>query len=173
MALDIPNGSPLLSVFSRVSAFDDSFVDDLLPAFRAVQAFEAWSRYGSWIGSHPDALSPDVAARFRFGASVTPDDLARAQDVIAGHRARMLDALGDDTWLALPAAGGPGHRRDAPAPEMEAWRRATLRRTVIASAFGLPSVSIPSSSAPPAGMALVGPPGSDHALLRAAADLPG
>src|SRR5205823_73565 len=73
------------------------------------------------------------------------------------------------TWLVLPAAGGPGHVRDATAREKDAWRQATLRRTVIASAFGLPSVSVPTGSSPPEGVALIGPPGSDHALLRAAA----
>lgn len=155
-------------------ALDDPALDDLLAAFRAVQAFEAWNAHGAWIAAHPGALAADVEARFRFGASVSPADLSGARKVIAGQRARMLDLLGQDTWLALPASGGPGHARDASTADKETWRRATLRRTVIASAFGLPSVSIPAatllsgSGVPPEGVALAGPPGSDHALLRAA-----
>jgi Asp-tRNA(Asn)/Glu-tRNA(Gln) amidotransferase A subunit family amidase len=88
--------------------------------------------------------------------------------VIAGYRATFLDALGADTWLVEPAAAGPGHARNASQEEKDAWRQATLRRTVVASAFGLPSCVIPGTARPPEGLALTGPPGADHALLAAA-----
>lgn len=172
-SLDFPNGSSLLPralglpITSQV-IFGDSEMNDLLGAFRTVQAAEAWEAHGRWITANPGALGADVEARFRAGADVSPGDLERARGVLAGYRARVLDLLGDDTWLVLPAAGGPGHLRDASAKEKDAWRQATLRRTVIASAFGLPSVSVPTGSSPPEGIALAGPPGSDHALLRAA-----
>lgn len=170
---DIPNGSPRLSRVPALpivseAVLSDSDTSDLLAAFRVVQAAEAWESHGTWITAHPGALGADVEARFRFGSSVTSADRIRAREVIAGYRTRVLDALGGDAWLVLPAAGGPGHPRDATAEEKDAWRQATLRRTVIASACGLPSVSIPTGSSPPEGVALVGPPGSDRALLRAA-----
>jgi len=37
----------------------------------------------------------------------------------------------------------------------------------VASAFGLPSCVLPGANRPPAGTALVAPPGADHALLDA------
>ena len=171
---DIPNGSSLLSRAPALplvseAVLADSDLDGLLAAFRVAQAAEAWDSHGEWITANPGALAADVEARFRFGADVSPDARTRAWEAIAGYRARVLDVLGDDTWLVLPAAGGPGHARDATAGQKDAWRRATLRRTVIASAFGLPSVSVPTGASPPEGVALIGPPGSDHALLRAAA----
>ncbi len=49
----------------------------------------------------------------------------------------------------------------------DAWRQSTLQCTVPASACGLPSVCIPTGASPPIGMAFVGPPGSDRALLEA------
>ncbi len=140
----------------------------LMAAFRAVQAAQAWELHGSWITANPGALGPDVAARFRYGATVSADDRRAAWAVITESRARFLDALGDDAWLILPASGGPAHPRDAAPGVTEAWRQATLALTVPASAFGLPSVSIPSGASPPEGVALVGPPGSDHGLLRVA-----
>jgi amidase len=142
----------------------------LLTAFRTVQAAEAWQLHGHWIAANPGALHPDVEARFRAGADVGPDTRRRAADVIGAYRASTLDMLGEDTWLVLPAAAGPGHPRDASRAEMDAWRQATLRYTVIASAFGLPSCVVPGSTRarPPAGTALAGPPGADHALLEAA-----
>jgi amidase len=143
-------------------------ITDLLAAFRAVQAAEAWSLHGRWITENPGALQADVEARFRAGAGVDPDTRKRAATVIAGYRSRFLDALGADTWLVQPAAAGPGHARDASPEEKDAWRQATLRHTVMASAFGLPSCVIPGAVRPPEGLALTGPPGADHALLGAA-----
>jgi amidase len=141
----------------------------LQAAFRAAQAAEAWALRGDWIEASPGALGSDVEARFRFGATIDDEARQRAWAVINASKARFLDALGDrDAWLALPASGGPGHRRDARPEVREAWRQGTLRVVVPASAFGLPSVSIPTGASPPEGIALVGPPGSDHALLEAA-----
>jgi amidase len=157
-----------------VPGFDD--VENLRTAFRTVQAAEAWAAHGRWITANPGALHADVAARFQAGAGVTADDRRRAAAVLAEQRARALDALGDDGWLVLPAAGGPGHPRDAGPAAKDAWRQATLRHTVPASAFGLPSCVVPTGTRPPEGLALVGPPGADHALLDAApavAALPG
>jgi Asp-tRNA(Asn)/Glu-tRNA(Gln) amidotransferase A subunit family amidase len=148
---------------------DDDAVAEVLAAFRAVQAAEAWELHGGWITANPGALGADVAARFRAGADVDAAARRRARAVLAGYRSRFLDALGDDAWLVLPAAAGPGHARDAAPEARDAWRQATLRRTVVASAFGLPSCVLPGGARPPEGVALVGPPGADHALLAAAA----
>jgi Asp-tRNA(Asn)/Glu-tRNA(Gln) amidotransferase A subunit family amidase len=147
---------------------DDDAVTELLTAFRAVQAAEAWELHGRWITANPGALGADVEARFRAGADVDASARRRARAVIAGYRSRFLDVLGDDAWLVLPAAAGPGHARGASPEARDAWRQATLRLTVAASAFGLPSCVLPTGTRPPEGIALVGPPGADHALLAAA-----
>jgi Asp-tRNA(Asn)/Glu-tRNA(Gln) amidotransferase A subunit family amidase len=149
-----------------VPGIDD--IHALMAAFRAVQAAEAWELHGGWITAHPGALGPDVEARFRHGATIGAEDRRAAWAVISQSRARFLDALGDDAWLILPAAGGPAHARDATPDAKDAWRQSTLQVAVPASAFGLPSISVPTGATPPLGVALIGPPGSDHALLRAA-----
>jgi Asp-tRNA(Asn)/Glu-tRNA(Gln) amidotransferase A subunit family amidase len=149
-----------------VPGLDD--LDGLLAAFRTVQAAEAWQEHGCWITANPGALGGDVEARFRAGADVSSGARRQAAEVIARHRARALDALGERSWLVLPAAAGPGHARDASDAVKQAWRQGTLRHTVVASAFGLPSCVLPDAMRPPAGLALVGPPGADHALLEAA-----
>ncbi len=141
---------------------------DLLTAFRTIQAAEAWQCRGRWIAANPGALGGDVEARFRAGADVGADALRRAATVIALNRAEALDALSEHSWLVLPAAAGPGHARDASGAARDAWRQATLRHTVVASAFGLPSCVLPDETRPPVGSALVAPPGADHGLLDAA-----
>jgi amidase len=159
--LDLP-----VEAAGPVPGIDD--IQALMAAFRAVQAAEAWELHGSWISAHPGALGPDVEARFRYGATVGADERRAAWTVISQCRARFLGALGDDTWLILPAAGGPAHARDVTPEARDTWRQSTLRVAVPASAFGLPSVSLPCGVTPPQGVALIGPPGSDHCLLRAA-----
>ncbi|MFG2039339.1 amidase family protein [Dactylosporangium sp. NPDC048998] len=153
-------GPPVTEV--TLSTWDDP--DPLLLAFRQVQAAEAWRAHGAWIEAHPRALAADVEGRFRFGAQVSAQDEAGARARLAAWRAELLDLLGDDAWLALPA-GGPGHPRELSPAGRDSWRRETLRCAVPASAYGLPSVSVPTGASPPAGIALVGPPGSDRALL--------
>ena len=139
--------------------------DALLSAFRTVQSAEAWATHGGWIAAHPGALGADVEARFRFGAGVIEEAWTAAAAQIARARTAFLTAL-DGAWLVLPV--DPPHLRDADGATKDAWRMATLRETVIASAFGLPSCVLPLRGEPPAGLALVGPPGGDRALLAAA-----
>ncbi|MBO0868423.1 MAG: hypothetical protein J2P15_07645 [Micromonosporaceae bacterium] len=144
---------------------------ELLEAFRRVQAAQAWRLHGAWIEAHPGALSSDVEGRFRYGATVGEADQRRAEQLLDRWRAQLEQLLGEDGggWLALPATGGPPHRRGADPEQRNAWRQATLRCTVPASACGLPSVALPSGVTPPVGLALVGPRGADRALLAAVA----
>ena len=158
-ALDLP--------IATAPVLDADDITDLLVVFRTVQAAEAWELHGRWITANPGALHADVEARFRAGASVDSGARKHAA-VIAGYRLKALDVIGPDTWLVQPAAAGPGHARDATPADKDVWRQATLRLTVIASAFGLPSCVIPGAGSPPEGLALVGQPGADHALLGAA-----
>lgn len=142
---------------------------ELLAAFRRVQAAQAWRLHGRWIEAHPGALAVDVEARFRYGATVSDGEEARARDLLRGWRDEV-EAVLDGAWLALPAAGGPGHPRGAAAQVTDAWRQATLRCTVLASACGLPSAVLPTrSGGDPIGLALVGAAGDDRGLLDALA----
>lgn len=42
-------------------------LEEWLPAFRTVQAAEAWAAHGEWIEKHPGALGADIEARFAGG----------------------------------------------------------------------------------------------------------
>jgi amidase len=149
-----------------VEGLDD--LEELLATFRCVQTAEAWQLRGAWISANRGALADDIEARFRSGSDVSTAAREEAAQRIASRRARLLDSLDDRTWLVLPAAAGPAHRRDADTAARAAWRNATMLLTVAASAFGLPSCVLPQHESPPTGLALVGPPGADHGLLDAA-----
>lgn len=147
---------------------------DLLGLFRTVQAVQAWRAHGDWITRNPGALGADVAERFRWASTVAPQDaptglrttLAAARELEAalGHRALLLPSASS----AAPPRAGAGDGAD-----LDRVRAATMRLTCVAGLTGRPALSVPvlgveraGSRAPaPVGLCLVGPRGSDRALV--------
>ena len=144
---------------------------EMFEAFRVTQAAEAWDSDGGWVQGHPDALGPGVADRFAFAASVTRQQEADARAAVAAHRARLDEILGDRILL-VPSASSPAPRADATPEELDAVRGATLRLTAPAGLTGRPALSVPAMHVPePVGLCLVGPRGSDLALVDVALTL--
>jgi Asp-tRNA(Asn)/Glu-tRNA(Gln) amidotransferase A subunit family amidase len=137
-------------------------------AFRTVQGHEAWAADGAWVSAHPDALGPDVAARFATAAAVTDEEAAAARVVVGRARERLCGLLGDGVALLLPSTSSPAPLRDAAPgdPTIEAARAATLGLTVLAGLAGAPAVSMPllTVDGAPVGLSAVAAPGADLAL---------
>ncbi len=145
--------------------------DELFEVLRVVQAAEAWAADGPWVAAHPDALGAATAARFAIAAAVTPAQEAAARAALAVQRAR-LDALLGDRVLLLPSASSAAPSATADPAELDRVRAATLRLCCIAGLTGRPALSIPALTVPgpfggeaPLGLCLVGPRGSDIALI--------
>ncbi|MGW5384190.1 amidase family protein [Nocardia sp. NPDC003963] len=143
--------------------------DSWIVAFRTVQAYEAWANHGGWVAAHPGVLEPEVAERFAFAATVTAADAAAARAVLAAAAASLRSTIGDRALL-LPTVATPPPPR---AGGQVAWGQArarTLRLTCLASLAGLPAVTVPlrSGTGLPAGLCLLGAPGTDLSLLRLA-----
>jgi len=163
-------------VLAVVDAVDPGDPDELVETFRVVQAAEAWATHGAWLQAHPGAVSGAVAERFATASRITRDEAAAARDRLTAHRER-LDALLGDRVLVLPSASSV-----APAlgSDLEAARAATMRLTCVAGITGRPGLSMPvlrvagaGGSAAPVGVGLVGPRGSDAALVDLGARLAG
>ena len=146
-------------------------LDEWFAAFRTVQAYEAWTSHGSWIEAHPGSLGADVAARFAAAAAVTDAEADAARAIVAAAR----DQLGE--WLAgailvLPTVPGPAPLRTAGPAEIDDIRGRTLRINCLSPIAGAPAISLPlNGHDAPLGLCLIGAPGSDLALLSAAARL--
>jgi amidase len=141
----------------------------MFEAFRVTQAAEAWESDGGWIMGHPDAVGPGARERFAVAEGVTRVQEAEARAVLAAHRERLDEILGDRVLL-VPSASSAAPAVDASPAELDAVRGATLRLTVVAGITGRPALSVPVLHVPePAGLCLVGPRGSDLALLGLAA----
>ncbi|MCZ4500239.1 MAG: hypothetical protein JWQ74_2794 [Marmoricola sp.] len=143
----------------------------LLASFQALQASEAWQVHGGWLTGRLDTLGADVRARFERAALVTADEADTARAAVAGFADQVRTLLGDRVLL-LPSASSVAPPVNDPGA-LDAVRQATMQLTCIAGIAGLPAVSIPVTTAAglPAGACLVGPRGSDQALIALAATL--
>ncbi len=145
---------------------------DRFEAFRQHQAFQAWQVHGAWITAHPGAVIGAAGDRFQAASRIS-----QAQDLAARLRLSELrsamDELLGDAVLLLPSASSPAPRLTAPAADVDRIRRQTLSLTCLAGLTGRPAVSAPLLAVPggPLGLCLVGPRGSDLALIDLAADL--
>ncbi|MFJ4220415.1 AtzH-like domain-containing protein [Curtobacterium luteum] len=147
---------------------------ELAETVRVVQAAEAWRADGEWVAAHPDALGPDVAARFAAARVVTTADEDAARARLADLRTAVRSVLAGGA-LCLPTVPGPAPFRTSDAAAVDRTRAATLRMTAVAGVAGAPAVSAPvlTVAGAPVGVCLVGAPGSDLALLDLAARLVG
>ncbi|WP_375537673.1 AtzH-like domain-containing protein [Curtobacterium sp. MCBD17_032] len=147
-------------------------LDDLAETLRIVQGAEAHRNHGAWVAAHPGALGADVAERFAVAARITAEDEAAARDELGRLRAAVRTVVAGRA-MALPTVPGPAPLRTADGPDLLATRRSTLRMTAVAGIGGLPAVSAPllAVDGAPVGVSLVGPVGSDLALVDLAAEL--
>lgn len=143
--------------------------------FRRIQSFEAWKAHGAWIEDRDPEMTPGVRERFEFGRGVSAaakEEADRARAAIAGR----LDALlGDDAVLVLPTVPSIAPRRDAAPAELQAFRERALAMLCIAGLGRLPQVTMPLAGLDgcPLGLSLIGPRGSDRALLDLAVAVAG
>ncbi|MGW2093875.1 amidase family protein [Promicromonospora sukumoe] len=139
-----------------------------LAAFQTLQAAEAWTVHGPWLADRMDTLGPAVRGRFERARLIGPADAATARAAVVRARAEIRARLGERV-LVLPSTATVAPRPE----EAEAAREATMLLTCVAGIGGLPAVSVPVTTASglPAGACLVGPAGSDRALLALAGRL--
>ncbi|HEY3145951.1 MAG TPA: amidase [Dongiaceae bacterium] len=139
-----------------------------LKRFRRLQPREIWAIQGAWIDAHKPRFGPEIAERFALCKSVaaTPEgDDKEFRERVATHLDRML---GLDGVLLIPTAGTIAPRLDAGKEELTRFRDRTLSLTSIAGLGRLPQVQVPAGRVDGAavGLSLIGPRGSDRALLR-------
>jgi amidase len=147
-------------------------LDRWADAYLTLSRVEIWRVHGPWISSVRPRFGPGVAARFRAAAD-TPPALATAAEPARddARRAVARATRGGAAVVCLPAAAGPAPRRDADESEKDRMRVDNLRLTSIAGLAGAPVVVVPAGMVDgcPVGLALLGAPGTDRALIATAA----
>lgn len=140
---------------------------DAAEAFRVLQGAEAWEQHGDLVSSGL-MLGPGVGARFAAARALGTTEVAAAREVRLAVTQDLLVATADGWIVAHPAASGPPPALGTADPIAKARVRATtLCLTAPAGLAGAPVVVVPTRPVgqPPVGVAFVGRPGRDAALL--------
>ncbi|WP_227870622.1 amidase [Orrella marina] len=139
-------------------------------AYHIAGAYEAWKAHGEWIEQHHPAFGDPIAKRFRFASTVTHAQADAAKSEMSQIRKAVREVLQNNGVMVLPSSASTAPYIDATPEEVDQVRMRTMRITCIAGLAGLPQVSIPLKTAEgkPVGISLLGPAGSDLALLRLA-----
>ncbi len=141
-----------------------------LKRFRRLQPREIWAIHGTWIEARKPTFGPEIAERFALAKSVSATPEGDDQDFRARVAAHLDRILGLDGVLLIPTAGTIAPRLDASKDELVQFRDRTLSLTSIAGLGRLSQVQVPAGLVDGAavGLSLIGPRGSDRALLRLA-----
>lgn len=136
-------------------------------------AYEGWQMHGDWISNNRPEFGGAVAARWQIAAGISAEAAARARAQQADVARQVGNLLGQDGVAIIPSAASVAPLLSAGGAEVDQVRMRTFRITCIAGLAGLPQVSLPfaTDGGLPIGVSLLGPAGSDLALIRLATAL--
>ena len=145
-------------------------LDTLYMTFRRLQAYEAWAVHGAWISAADRKLGPGVGDRFAFGRELGCE-VATAETVTrSAFRDELAGLLGDDGVLVMPTVPGAAPFAASSFDAVQAYRERALRMLCLSGLSGFPQITIPLGrvDGAPFGISLLGPAGSDMALIALA-----
>jgi amidase len=146
-----------------------------LNAMRTLQGREAWVANGPWVRRDAPRFGPDIQERLQGAAALTDAAVEAALPVRQSVRDRMSALFAQGEVICLPTSGLPAPSRAASYALLDAYRAAIIPFTCVAGLAGLPQVNIPAGfvDGAPVGLSLLGPRGSDRALIALAETITG
>ncbi|MBE9605051.1 amidase [Acetobacteraceae bacterium H6797] len=139
-----------------------------------LQSAEAWASFKDWIDRTNPRFTWEVANSFMRGASQTEAVLAPARAFRAARKAEIPAMFQDGRRLyAFPATPFPAPPAGLRRSEMAVHNTRVVSQTCPGGFLGLPQLVLPLAEVDglPLGIAFLGAPGSDEALLALAARL--
>lgn len=149
--------------------------DTMYWQFRHLQGYEAWRVNGAFIEQLRPPLGPGVAERFAWSRTVTLEQAQAAAAFRARYREHLGRLLGGDGVLLLPTMPDVAPLLTADEGALEDYRNTAIRLLCVSGLSGLPQVTLPMAQrlGAPLGISLLGPAGSDRALVALAQRLAG
>jgi amidase len=157
----------------NVHAAPDEALSSWRQTYATTGAHEGWQLHGPWISAQRPVFGAPVAARWLAASQIGNEAAAAARKEAARIRAQVRGLVGEDGVAVLPSAASVAPLRDADPAQVDAVRLRTMAITCIAGLAGLPQVNVPMAAADgtPLGVSLLGPAGSDLALIRLATSI--
>jgi Asp-tRNA(Asn)/Glu-tRNA(Gln) amidotransferase A subunit family amidase len=151
---------------ANVKSFDAPFWSEAMSIYAPIQASEAAALHKGYF----DHFEPTIAERLAWGASILPQDLAQLHRRLTEFRVSTYALFEKFDYLLFPCAPISSI---AAGVDHAATRPRILRYTTPISLAGLPVVVLPMvrNGAAAGGIQLIGPMGSDAALLALSASL--
>ncbi|WP_350335921.1 amidase [Coralliovum pocilloporae] len=137
--------------------------------FRTCQGYEVWQEHGAWITEHNPDFGPGVKERFQWAATVTAEQKAEA-DATRKTITRLMTLAVTDSLLIVPTMPSIAPRIDEDLDWLDRFRNRSLSILCLSGLSGLPQVSLPLGKLDecPFALSLIGPHGTDQALLHLA-----
>jgi amidase len=165
----------MLGVTAETMSFtrESETLEQWRQAYVTMGAAEAWALHGAWILEHQPTFSAPISARWALAQAVTAAQAQLAQHKVAEIRAHVRAILSDDAIAIVPSAAGLAPLLNESGDSVERLRMRTMHLTCAVGISGVCQVSIPfkNSAGVPVGVSLIGPAGSDLALIRLATAL--
>ncbi|HSY35038.1 MAG TPA: amidase [Acidobacteriaceae bacterium] len=151
---------------ASVGGFDAPFWSEAMAIYAPIQASEAAALHKGFFAH----FEPAIAERLAVGASIAPAELVQLRRRLSEFRASTEALFERFDFLLYPCAPVSSI---AAGVDHAATRPRILRYTTPISVAGLPVVVLPmlAAGAPAGGIQLIGPMGSDAALLALSASL--
>ena|SRR5450830_130901 len=158
---------------TRTTLASADVLENWRQTYVTASAYEGWQVHGDWISNNRPDFGAAVAARWQIAAGISAEAAARAHERQADVARQVGNLLGQDGVAIIPSAASVAPLLTATGTEVDQVRMRTFRITCIAGLAGLPQVSLPfaTDAGLPIGVSLLGPAGSDLALIRLATAL--
>ncbi|MCL5776495.1 amidase family protein [Limibaculum sp. FT325] len=142
---------------------------DIAARLSAIVNFEGWAEWGPTIEAQPGVMFPMIEARFRTGASITPEADRAARAALAPLKAAVHALIAERGFLVMPTSAilpPPVERLMADDDYYIARNLLALRNTRLGNLLDCTALTLPTGT-PMVGLMLVGRPGDEARLLRA------
>ena len=143
--------------------------------FRRLQAYEAWALRGDFVSDPQNRVSPGIAERFRFGEKLSCTDAAADTAKRTALREALAGFLAGGRMLVFPTMPGAAPLAADTDDQLLVYRERALCLLCVSGLTGFPQMSVPAGKVEgaPFGLSVLGPAGSDRAVIDTAIRLHG
>lgn len=141
--------------------------------FTTHQAFEAWQSLGPWVTTRLPNLDASIMKRLQLGSSISQDNFEWAADRRRAITDEIESLIGTDGLLLLPTVPSCAPLRSSDSGSLQEFRNRMLQLLCLSGLSGLPQITLPISEVhgAPFGISVMGPRGSDLALVALASNI--